>query len=755
MVGGTGRLKRTSVNVHILAATLFAALSGTAESPLALVDENGTPVAGAVVDFSDASGHHDLETSDARGRAAAAGGFAPVAADVRKPGFAPLHAVLARVRGTLVLAHALPVVGSVSVATGSSKSLHEVPLATSVLDETAVASAPAATADRLLRELPGVDRTRSNSAFTNYGQLRASFSGAGTDRGDVIVDGVPALDGFGGQVDWLAYPVDEIERVELLRGAGSALYGSAAVGGVLDIETFGPRVGPGALASGRAGFGLGTNDASDDNVEFQTPLGPYLGGSISAVSTRLAYFDLPPAYSAPIDGISTGDSDATHLRGRYQRGATTIDGSLLATSDHQNEGRTNYTFDRALRQESFDVTQGAGALTARFGAYVRDTSIYNLADLFPTKPGFLRYDQHVPTDENGFFGTLSAAPGPFEFELLVDQRRITGSSIQTGPTNAIQSLGTGVQLAQGAGVQAIYHTRRFEALAGVRADRERYDDLALETVTSSTPPITNNVNVPGHVNGAVSPRVALRYDLTPQLALRASSGGGFRSPYLNELVRSYNVAAVVMAPNPNLVPERSVTSVAGLDYAFGPGRLSLDLLETRVHEAIDFVTISPTLMMRENVDRTQTDGETLTYTERIGPCTRVRSSGTIQNPRITSGPPGTAGKQLSYVPNRSATIGLDAAGPGALAFSVDSSYVGQTYADELETEPLGPALLFGATLRATTNGGTSFEVTGDNLTGQRYLSTIDRYGPPLTVTFKVAVPLGPGGAAHRPACGLR
>ena len=136
MVGGTGRLKRTSVNVHILAATLFAALSGTAESPLALVDENGTPVAGAAVDFSDASGHHDLETSDARGRAAAAGGFAPVAADVRKPGFATLHAVLARVRGTLVLAHALPVVGSVSVATGSSKSLHEVPLATSVLDET-------------------------------------------------------------------------------------------------------------------------------------------------------------------------------------------------------------------------------------------------------------------------------------------------------------------------------------------------------------------------------------------------------------------------------------------------------------------------------------------------------------------------------------------------------------------------------------------------------------------------------------------
>ncbi|MBD5635527.1 MAG: TonB-dependent receptor, partial [Candidatus Eremiobacteraeota bacterium] len=629
----------------------------------------------------------------------AAAGFAAVAVDVRKPGFASLHAGLARVSRALVLVRTLPVVGSVSVATGSSKSLHEVPLATSVLDRSAVALAPAATTDRLLRELPGNDRTRSNSAFTNYGQLRASFSGAGNDRGDVLVDGVPAQDGFGGQVGWLAYPAQEIERIELLRGAGSALYGSGAVGGVLDIDTFGPRVG--SAASGRAGLGIGTNRSSDETIQFRTPLGPYFGGSISAVSTRMAYFDLPPGYSAPSDHISTGDTGTTHLRARYQNGSTTIDGALLAASDHQDEGRANYAFDRTLKQESFAVTQSLGAVQARFGAYVRDTSVYNLADLFPSEPGQLRYDQHVPTDESGFFGTLGASSGPFDFELIVDQRRIIGSSVQTGPTGRLQSLGIGNEIAQGAGVQAAFHTRRFEALAGARADRERYDDLGIHTVTAATPaPVIRDVRVPGHADGAVSPRVALRYDLTPKLAVRASSGGGFRAPYLNELVRSFNVAAVVMAPNPNLTPERSITSVAGLDYAFGPGRLSFDITETRVHDAIDFVTLSKTLMMRENVDRTQTDGETLTYAQSVGQCARVRVSGTTQNPRITSGPPGTSGKQLEYVPDRSISVGFESTGPGPLAFSVDSSYVGQTYADELETEPLGAALLFGATIRA-------------------------------------------------------
>jgi iron complex outermembrane receptor protein len=722
-------------------ATLFAALAGTAASPLAIVDESGKPIAGALVDFVDAAGHHDVEHTDAAGHVAAQPGFDPRSADVRKPGFSQLHVDLQGASKALVLQRALPIVGSVSVATGSKRSLHEVPLPTSVMDRSEIALSPAQTTDGLISGMPGNDRDRSNSAFTNYGQARASFSGAGLDRGDVLVDGVPAQDAFGGQVDWLAYPAEEIERAELLRGAGSALYGSGAVGGVLDVQTFAPQVGS-VGADGRASAGLGTNDAADDSLQFRAPFGPNFAGSLSAVSTRLAYFSLPPGYAAPSDHISTADTGATHLRGRYQSGATTVDGSILATSDHQDEGRNNYTFDRTLRQESVDVTQKLGFAQAKFGAYVRDTTVYNLDDLFPTKPGVLRYDQHVPTNENGFLGSLSAAPGPFEFALIADQRRVVGSSVQTGPTGALQSFGAGTELSQGVGAQASFRAHRFEALAGVRADTERYDDLAIETISNAMPPVSKRTAVAGHDTGAISPRAALRYDLTSKLALRVSSGGGFRSPYLNELIRSYNIGAVVMAPNPELAPERSTTSVAGLDYAFGPGRLSFDVTQTQVRNAIDFVTISKTLMMRENVDRTQTNGETLTYTQDVATCARVRASGTVQNPRITSGPPGTDGKQLTYVPNRAASIGLDVAGPGPLAYSVNSTYSGQTYADELEQEPLGPALLFGGTIRATTASGISFELAGDNVTNQRYLSTIDRYGPPLTVVFKVGVPIG-------------
>jgi outer membrane receptor protein involved in Fe transport len=292
----------------------------------------------------------------------------------------------------------------------------------------------------------------------------------------------------------------------------------------------------------------------------------------------------------------------------------------------------------------------------------------------------------------------------------------------------------------------------FEAVAGARADDLRYDDLAL--VNANTAPATGftRTAVPGHTVGAISPRVALRFDLGSRLALRAASGDGFRGPYLNELVRGFNVGKIVMAPNPSLTPERSRTDSAGLDYLIGAGRLAFDAVQIRVRDAIAYATLSPTLMQQSNLDRTQTESYTLSYAAPLGACSRVRVSGTTQRPLISSGPPGTAGMQLAYVPSRSADIGIDAAGHGPLGFSFDGSYVGQTYADNAQQQPLGAALLFGATVRATTVAGTTFALVADNLTRQAYLSSIDRYGPPQTIALRIGIPLG-GAPRASGACG--
>jgi iron complex outermembrane receptor protein len=726
-------------------AIVFLALAALLPVSLIVTDEAGKTLAAASVDFTDAAGNHDVETTDAAGRATASSTFDAVAATVKSAGFGTVRVSLHAGEQRVALEHRLSTIGTVAVATGAQRNVHELPVATALLDSTAIAGIPVASSDRLLRDLPGSDYMRSNAAFTNYGQLRTSFSGAGTDRGAVLVDGIPAQDAFGGQVDWLAYPNDELERAELLRGAGSALYGSGAVGGVLDLQTFGPQVGASG-ADGTIDVGAGSNAERDDALLVRTSLGPKFAASLVATDSQLEYRDLAPGYQTPIDRAARATSGITNLRLRYASGGTTVDVAGLFASDGQDEGRKNYSFDRTLRQQSIVATRALGTTAgASLGFYSRDTTVYNIDDKAPTAPGVLRYIQHVPTHEDGFFATLGDRPGPFDYQLRVDQRRVYGSSLQTGPPSTVQSFGTGSELLQGIAAQVTYRAGRFEALAGARADNLRYDDLLL--LKAPKPP----TSVPGHNEGAISPRVALRYDLTHALAVRVSSGGGFRGPYINELVRGFNIGKVFEAPNPYLVPERSRTDSAGLDYLVGRGRLSFDFVETHVNDAIAFVTISPTLMMRENIDRTQTESETVAYAERLGACSRLRVSGTAQTPRVTNGPTGTIGKQLSYVPNSSADIGIDAGGHGALSYSVDGAYIGQTYADSLQTEPLGAALLFGGTLRATTTSGTTFELTGDNLTHQTYLSSIDRYGPPLTISLHVGLPIG-GPASHPASC---
>ncbi len=729
---------------ELLAATalVFGAAAG-ATAPLVLVDERGAPVASATIDFIAASDAHDGETTAADGSASARAGFVPVAADIAKPGFRPRHVVLgAGAAARITLERQLPIVGQVTVATGSAKNVHENPLATSTLDAATIALTPGTTTDRLLRQLPGFDRSRSSSAFTNYGLLRASFSGAGTDRGVVLVDGFPAQDGFGGQIDWQAYPTDVVERAELLRGAGSALYGSGAVGGVLALTTFGPRTGSGLDPDGRLQFGAGSDQQADNALLARTPLGPHAAASVSTVATQFAYADLPPDYAASNDHLAMSSSGTSAVRLRYDDGRATLDGALLASSDQQDEGRTNYTFERTLRQEDVAATDRVGPALARFAYYVRDTTVYNNSDLYPTDPGAPRYRQHVPSDENGFYASLAATPGTTELQLLLDQRRVDGRSEQYGPSGALQALGTGVELAQGIGVQATFHAPRTEFLLGARADSGRYDDLAYTTTVMGA--VTPHA-VAGHDVGAISPRAALRYDLTPRVALRLSSGGGFRAPYLNELVRGFNVGQTVMSPNPELVPERSRTDDAGLDVLLGTGRLAFDVTQTLVSDAIAFRTVAganPPRMIRENVDKTQTNGETLTYAQPVGACTRLRLSGTAQNPRVTAGPATEIGKALTLVPLETATLGIDGGTRGPLSYSVDGSYIGQTYYDDLNTEPLGAALLFGATVRATTPSGATFSLAGDNLTHQTYLANIDRYGQPLSVALRIGIPFG-------------
>jgi vitamin B12 transporter len=712
-----------------LAALLLA--STLAAPTVVVLDRDGNPVPGASVAFVAADDSRDTETANARGRATPRVAFAATRAQISAPNCASVTIEITGGEQRITLPCSLGVISRVRVATGSSQSLHALPFAASVLDRTSIATSPSATGDAMLRVLPGFDRTRSNSAFTNYGQLRVSFNGAGNDRGLVFVDGVPAQDGFGGQIDWTAYPTADVRRAELLRGPGSALYGAGAIGGVLSLDTFGPTQGEPEGALALAG---GSRSFSTYYVAYTAALSRKLSASFSSQQMRMSYSDLPPGYTSPIDQPATTKNDMASFRFRYTASPGSIfEYGYLGAWDYQQEGRPNYEFWRRLVQHDFSYVHPQDRSQLALDYFVRNAFITNLADQAPTDPGVLRYTQYVPTSESGVGITWNVDSNDSTFQLRGDGRFIRGSSTQFGSTGAFQSAGSGAQQIGGLALQETVRPGRFEVVGGAR-----FDVAGFFEGTLIKGPVV--VAAPTWTDAAISPRFAVRYEANKHLALRVSNGSGIRFPFLNELVRGYVISGVSYLPNPRLIPERSNSSVGGFDWTNDRESIALDFTQTLVHNAIMFRTISPTIQIRSNVDGTQTDGTTLSYTHTLSACSRLSLSGTSQYARVTSGAAAIVGKRLQYIPQASASVALDGA-VGQVGAGLSLSYLGQTFADDLNTQPLGTALVAGAHLAIPIQNGAAILINADNFTDARYLSSNDRYAPPSVVSIGLRVPL--------------
>lgn len=622
-----------------------------------------------------------------------------------------------------------PLIERVRVATGTPQALHRLPLPASLLDASQLHSNAAPTGDAALRQLPGFDRDRSNSAFTNYGQLRVSFAGAGNDRGVVLVDGIPAQDAFGGQIDWAAYPTNDLTRAELLRGPGSALYGSGAIGGVLSLET----IAPSRSSDGTVSISAGTHDALRAYANATAALSSKLSASVAASQQRLSYADFPAAYRGPVDSPAVSRANMVSLRLRYAASnVTVLDYGYRGAWDDQQEGRPNYDFWRNFVQHSAGVVHASPNASVAATLYERNTFVTNRADK-PSSPGALLYTQVVPTHEGGAIASWTVDAPHSTFALRADARFVNGVSDQLDAANAIVASGSGVQRLADLAVQNTWRLRRGEVVAGLAGS---VIDLPSGTLFAAG----KTTSIAPRTDRALSPRLAARYDLTPQLALRASAGTGFRAPFLNELVRGYVIGPVSYLPNPNLVPERSSSISTGFDWSRGGNEVTADFMQTLVSDAIGFRTIDATHQLRSNIAHTQTDGLIATYTHRIDACAKVAAWASAQNARVTAGTPVAIGKRLPYVPSASGGASFDTAA-GALHAGVTLAYLGPAFADDLNMQPLGSAITLGVHASLPLDDRVRIAMDVENPTNARYLSSIDRLGPPATISLGLQIPL--------------
>ncbi len=148
------------------------------------------------------------------------------------------------------------------------------PVATRLLNETALSTTAAITLDSKVRQLPGVEMfRRASSLVANPSSQGISMRGLGStaaSRTLLTEDDVPLNDPFAGWIHWQEQPELGVKSIEVVRGGASDLYGSSAIGGVLNVIPMRPTFDQAELKSSYGGEGT-----YDESLLVQGKRGPW------------------------------------------------------------------------------------------------------------------------------------------------------------------------------------------------------------------------------------------------------------------------------------------------------------------------------------------------------------------------------------------------------------------------------------------------------------------------------------------------
>jgi len=125
-------------------------------------------------------------------------------------------------------------------ATRTPTVLEDVPQRIHKIEKETIQEYPATNTDNLLRMIPGINVNRSSGIFSRNSSVTMRGM-PGASRSLILLDGVPLNKTAGGTVNWHLITPDEIDRIEVVKGPGSALYGNNAMSGVINIITRKPQ----------------------------------------------------------------------------------------------------------------------------------------------------------------------------------------------------------------------------------------------------------------------------------------------------------------------------------------------------------------------------------------------------------------------------------------------------------------------------------------------------------------------------------
>lgn len=508
-----------------------------------------------------------------------AAGFAPAETEVVVPEGRPLEIALTPAA----------VVEEVRVVSGSRQDELRESLNTrvDVVTRARIQDTGAQTVAEVLRELPGVVTRRGSETAGAAGQ---QIQGIDSRQVLVLLDGQPLVGARGikrGVVNLDRQSAARLERIEVVKGASSALYGSDAIGGVINLIT--RDVSSPIELSGELSGGSFSELNAVGEGGFRR--GPW-SGLFTLEHHQQDGFDLTP---------TTWDTTGAEFermdflgRARYQFNSSASLSVLTTGYDNTTRGRSN----GELGPQEDEIQESTVNVNTTFDWLPRPSTTVQ------TRVYIARYDESS--------AGILAPPASTPLEPGMLDERVTKID-----TNFSHIIGSRQQL-QG-GVE--YWHDEYSGINRLRDDSGESASMGtgwaqyrLTFADRVTTTLGSRVDTHSQFGTAVSPKVAVNARVGHGIITRASYGRGFRAPDIGQLYYRFlnptNFYQVI--GNPNLEPEYANSLQVGGEYAT-PGRrarLGVNLFHNDVRDLIESVSLGmvmtqeqlDALLARENLD---------------------------------------------------------------------------------------------------------------------------------------------------------
>lgn len=467
----------------------------------------------------------------------------------------------------------------VITATRTDSRIDRIPTRITVINQTQIEATPGQTPDQSLL-LSGVNVNRPFGIFSNKATVTLrGLSGKDQARTLVLVDGVPVNKTDGGTVNWNLFDKDLIDRMEVIKGPVSSLYGGNAMGGVINIITrkpykpFGMKAWSefGTYNTWRIGLNLSGRKSLSETNQFYWTLNGFRTKSDGYVSTSDA-FKTPYTVANYLKEYGIGGKIGLVLHEKQ-----TIELDILRYDDERGGGETvyeklgNYTEHDTWQLKTLYRNQlKKGELNVSMfyiqedykaqNEYIKDNT-YTLYDVTSTRVdmGVLANLNLKISDKTTLVAGLDAKQGS-----------VDASDIYLTSSDVIHNKGklfSGGAFLQG---EFVPFTPKLKFITGIRMDMASYREgqffVETPSVSSEYMKLYEDVNITEKNWTAFSPKLSVQYTFKPSLRTFVSLAGGFRPPILDDMCRSGKVKGGFKVINPELKPEYLYNIEWGWDY---------------------------------------------------------------------------------------------------------------------------------------------------------------------------------------------